>query len=135
MPLDFASELVRKGGPHIFRSPDCSEGLLVTASFLYLLARRVLALVLLRFRSTKYKQLEIIVLRQEPVVVRRQVHRLEARARSQRSWPRPAGFCLGPAGNASSASARRRRCDGIVGLWPVAGLIPVSQDVLSSPLR
>jgi hypothetical protein len=37
--------------------------LLVTASFLYLLARRVLALVLLRFRSTEYKELEIVVLR------------------------------------------------------------------------
>ena len=49
------------------------------ASFLYLLAGRALALVLLRFRSKEYKELEIVVLRQELAIRRRQVHRPEPR--------------------------------------------------------
>ena len=94
--LDVASELVRKGRTPYIPVPDCSEGLLVTASFLYLLARRVLALVLLRLRSTEYKELEIIALRQELAVLRRQVHNPEPRpaeraflAAASRVLPRP----------------------------------------------
>ena len=49
------------------------------ASCLYLLVRRVLAVLLLRFRSKDYKELEIVVLRQELAVRRRQVHRPEPR--------------------------------------------------------
>ena len=44
-------------------------------SFLYLLARRVLALVALRFRSRRSKDLEIVVLRHELAILRRQVAR------------------------------------------------------------
>ena len=45
------------------------------ASLLYVLFGRVMALVLLRFRSSDFKELEIVVLRHELAVLRRQVSR------------------------------------------------------------
>jgi hypothetical protein len=36
------------------------------ASFLYVMCRRAMALVVLCFRSSEYKELEIVVLRHEP---------------------------------------------------------------------
>ena len=45
------------------------------ASFLYMMFGRVMALVLLRFRSSDCKELEIVVLRHELAVLRRQVSR------------------------------------------------------------
>jgi putative transposase len=47
----------------------------VPGSFLYVMAGRVMALVLLCFRSSDYKELEIVVLRHEIAVLRRQVSR------------------------------------------------------------
>ena len=41
-------------------------------SLVYLVLRRLMALVLLRFRSSEYKELEIVVLRHELAVMRRQ---------------------------------------------------------------
>ena len=62
-------------------------------SFLYLLARRVLSALVLRLRSKDYKELEIILLRQEVAILRRQVHRPESRpveraflAAASRAW-------------------------------------------------
>jgi hypothetical protein len=48
-------------------------------SFCYVVLRRVLQLVALRFRSNAFKELEIVVLRHELAVLRRQVTRLELR--------------------------------------------------------
>jgi len=48
-------------------------------SFCYVVLRRVLQLVALRFRSNEFKELEIVVLRHELAVLRRQVTRLELR--------------------------------------------------------
>src|ERR1019366_2108748 len=48
---------------------------LVRGSFVYLMVGRVLALVLLRFRSSDFKELEIVVLRHELAVLRWQVSR------------------------------------------------------------
>jgi len=47
----------------------------VLASLLYVLLGRVMALVLLCFRSSEFKELEIVVLRHEIAVLRRQVSR------------------------------------------------------------
>ena len=51
------------------------RGGLVLASLLYVLLGRVMALVLLCFRSSEFKELEIVVLRHEIAVLRRQVSR------------------------------------------------------------
>jgi len=51
------------------------EGLLLLVSLVYLLFRRALAVAALRFRSREFKELEIIVLRHELAVLRRQVVR------------------------------------------------------------
>jgi hypothetical protein len=45
----------------------------LVASLLYLLFRRVLAVAALRLRSRKFKELEIVVLRHELAVLRRQI--------------------------------------------------------------
>ncbi len=47
----------------------------MTLSVFYVVARRVLSLVLLRFRSERSKDLELVVLRHELSVLRRQIAR------------------------------------------------------------
>jgi putative transposase len=47
----------------------------VLASLLYVLLGRLMALVLLCFRSSEFKELEIVVLRHEIAVLRRQMSR------------------------------------------------------------
>jgi putative transposase len=56
-------------------SPRLAEAALVLLSIVYVLARRVLSLVLLRFRSERSKDLELVALRHELSVLRRQVTR------------------------------------------------------------
>jgi hypothetical protein len=51
------------------------EGTRVLASLLYVMIGRVMALMLLRFRSSDFKELEIVVLRHELAVLRRQLSR------------------------------------------------------------
>src|SRR5450759_3025140 len=51
------------------------RGGLVLESLLYVLLGRVMALVLLCFRSSEFKELEIVVLRHEIAVLRRQISR------------------------------------------------------------
>jgi hypothetical protein len=67
------------------------RGGLVLASLLYVLLGRVMALVLLCFRSSDYKELEIVVLRHEIAVLRRQISRPALRV-----------GCINPIGHGSS---------------------------------
>jgi hypothetical protein len=78
-----------------------SEGrLLLVASLLYLLFRRVLAVAALRLRSREFKELEIVVLRHELAVLRRQIShpRLDE---SDRVFLAAAGRLLGRASRPS----------------------------------
>jgi hypothetical protein len=75
----------------------------VLASFLYVMLGRVMALVLLCFRSSDFKELEIVVLRHELAVLRRQVSRPVLRPADRAfSWPRRAGCSPGRGGTRSS---------------------------------
>src|SRR5438128_5856460 len=53
---------------------DCAGGS-VLFSLCYLVLRRVLQLVVLRWRSNEFKELEIVVLRHELAILRRQTSR------------------------------------------------------------
>jgi hypothetical protein len=71
-------------------------------SLVYLLFRRVLAVAALRLRSGVFKELEIVVLRHELAVLRRQVA-LVWRTPIVSSSLRPVGFCGERASGRSSS--------------------------------
>jgi hypothetical protein len=75
----------------------------VLASFVYVMFGRVMAFVLLCFRSSDFKELEIVVLRHELAVLRRQVSRPALRPADRASWPRRAGYFPGRSGARSSS--------------------------------
>ena len=79
-------------------------------SLLYLLTRRVLALVLLRFRTERSKDLEIVVLRHELAVLRRQVSRPKL-AEADRIFLAAVAIALTSSGSDSRDSASPRGDD------------------------
>jgi hypothetical protein len=65
----------------------------VVWSFVYLALCRLLQLVVLLCRSERSKELEILVLRHELAILRRQPRRTRFRPVDRQSWPRLPGRC------------------------------------------
>jgi hypothetical protein len=76
--------------------------LLVSWSVLYLLLGRILQLVVLFGRGDHVKEIEILVLRHQIAVLRRQVDRHDLNDGDRSCWPRCRGCCLGHRGRAFS---------------------------------
>jgi hypothetical protein len=76
-------------------------------SLLYLLFRRALAVAALRLRSREFKELEIVVLRHELAVLRRQIARRGWMSVTASSLLRPASYW---AERAARSSCVRTRC-------------------------
>ena len=72
------------------------------ASLLYVMCGRLTALVLLCFRSSEYKELEIVVLRHEIAVLRQQVSRPALRPADRAFLAARAGCSRGSGGVRSS---------------------------------
>jgi hypothetical protein len=75
-------------------------------SLLYILTRRMLELVALRFRSRRSKDLEIVVLRHELAILRRQVARPELSDADRVFLAAPLACCRAGAGRTSSSRPR-----------------------------
>ena len=86
----------------------------MVASLLYLLFRRVLAVAALRVRSREFKELEIVVLRHELAVLRRQVARPRLDERD-RVFLAAASRLIERTG--SHSSFRRKRCLAGIADW------------------
>jgi putative transposase len=71
----------------------------VFVSLCYLVLRWLLQLVVLRVRSSEWKDLEIVVLRHELAILRRQTRRPAIAAVDRLFLALPAGFCPARAGD------------------------------------
>lgn len=86
----------------------------VVLSVLYVAFQRVLQLVCLRFQSTEFKDLEIVVLRQELEVLRRQLGGQPFGPPTDGSWRRRLG-CYRESGRRCVSSRQPRVCVDIAG--------------------
>jgi hypothetical protein len=87
----------------------------VFCSLCDLVLRRLLQLAALRLRSDEFKELEIVVLRHELAVLRRQLAWPELSASDRVSSPPRAVCCRERAG--ARLSSLRRRCFAGIGVW------------------
>ena len=101
-------------------------------SVVYVALKGILQLVSLLFRSADSKELEIIVLRHELAILRRQVHRPTFGRLTDGSWRRPAVCCRASSGP-SFWSRQRRSCAGIAAWWRSGGPMRDGQGVPESP--
>jgi putative transposase len=85
----------------------------VLLSLCYLVLRRVLQLVALRCRSNDYNELEIVVLRHELAILRRQTRRPAFTTVDRLFLAAASRVCRGRSGD--PFSSRRRRCCGGIG--------------------
>jgi hypothetical protein len=80
----------------------------VNASLVYLLVRQVLQMLTQLARDGGAKDVELLVLRDQVAVLRRQVHRLDLQPADRVVLAALSGCCPEPAGRRSSSP--RRRC-------------------------
>ncbi|MBM0224421.1 hypothetical protein [Micromonospora sp. ATA51] len=84
----------------------------MAASLVYLLLRQILQMLTQLARDGGAKDVELLVLRHQVAVLRRQVHDPISSPRTGWCWRRCRGCCLGNTGRRSS-SPRRPCCAGI----------------------
>jgi hypothetical protein len=93
-----------------------------SGSFVYLALGRILELIVLCSRSAKAKEIEILVIRHELAVLRRQHPRPRLQSKDRALLAALSRHSLGPAGRCSWSS--RRRCSADTGAWCADGGLP-----------
>jgi hypothetical protein len=98
----------------------------VLSKLAYLAVCRSMQALVLLARGDAAKDLEILVLRHQLTVLRRQAHDQSSSPPTGRCSPRSAASCPGPAAPASSSSPTR--CRAGTGAWsPARGLIRIAR--------
>ena len=115
------------GGPGTVTVPlPHRRGHLVLSKLAYMTLCRSIQLLVLLARGDAAKDLELLVLRHQLSILRRQAHAQGSSPPTVPCWLRSAACCPDRAGPAS-LSSRRRCCAGTVAWSPARGRIPADQ--------